>query len=231
MEKCNELVKLLGKHKNLKVQITNVEGLYTKKVTFKEIERNIYKSIKANGMLVFALSKVIGYFNQLPTGVSFIGRANKNSNKEVIYKNHFYDLQATKCFNMYNTLGTITKTKSLMETLRFEGFGPINTNVDLIEVIDLVKSNTKLSKCVPIIKENGDIAFGEYEACSKIANVHDKDTYIDGKNVLGPCGYCLQNSTQKENLDKHIKGFGFKEYCSRINESYFGKMLELKGER
>lgn len=181
---CVALLELFKIYPWFNIQITAIAGLYPK-----------YKDGIA-GCQTFmetAISMDVNLFNrvnlvtELVHGVIPIGRA-KTSTASVVKDQLDFTRKGTSCFNLYSAL--IGNGK------------PYN----LIHAIKLVKANVKAASCKPLIKENGDISLGEYEACSIVGNVNtiSDDGVIELDSSSSPCLKCITNETQLMFMKQHI---------------------------
>lgn len=182
----DDLFILLLKNKNLSIQITSVRGVYTRYHSKTSIHdalrvRHTYNKVK----------KQIVVVNKLELGITPIGRAKDNTDK-LMDKTFITDRKAPRCFNPYSVV---------------QNFSMIRDTINIVEVIDIIKTQTNSSLCIPMIKENGDMVFGEYEACNSVWNVMNDSTLVKIDNIIGPCGSCFYSKTQKETCDKHLGVF------------------------
>lgn len=190
---------LMQENKNLYIQITSVKGIYSNYIDKDEIqndlnELSIYKNIKDR----------INFFDKLENGVLPIGRAKQNLKQ--IQKFTFLDInrKVPKCFNAYNIMASL-ETKE----------------IDIFFVVNYLKTNSKTSLCVPMIKENGDMVFGEYEDCNIVWNVHTANKSIVPEKILGACGSCYTNKTQLDNVNTYLSRFRDKH--NKIDTSIYFK--------
>lgn len=217
------VLRFLLRYGNFSVQITNVKGIYSKDVKYSEIEKNIRSILKEMSDVDPSMGlhhKVplkdnsflkINFVDKLENGITLAGRAIDNVDKLTKDNLTFvYPRRATKCFNLYN----VTKELILIN----ENAG--KSILKLFHVINYVKSRSKTSKCVPFIKENGGISFGEFDSCSEVANIHDENFTKISFDMTGPCGACLTNEEQYDNLCSAGIISAFKNSLSKIDESY-----------
>lgn len=182
----DDLFILLLKNKNLSIQITSVRGVYTNYHSKTSIHdalrvRHTYSKVK----------KQIVVVNKLELGITPIGRAKDNSDK-LVDKTFITDRKAPRCFNPYSVV---------------QNFSLIKDSINVVEVIDIIKTQTNSSLCIPMIKENGDVVFGEYEACNSVWNVNNDSMEVKISDIIGPCGSCFYSKIQKEVCDKHLGVF------------------------
>lgn len=201
IELRNKIFSLMLKYKNLRLQVTSIKGLYNNFIHKNEIEPLLkklpmYKEIERN----------ILFSHKLEYGVIPIGRAKKHI--EQINKVSFVamDRAAPKCFNAYNILAMLGDKVSS----------------DINGVVNYLKMNSNTSLCVPMIKENGDMVFGEYESCNYVWNVHNQSTEIKVSNLFGACGSCYTNQKQVNNVNQYLNIFTNKH--NKIQESLYFKM-------
>ena len=227
------LLWFLLRYKNFSAQITNVKGIYSKDIKYSEIEKNIKSILKEMADVDPSLGphhKVplkdnsflnIHFVDKLENGITLAGRAIDNVDK--LTKNNLtfvYPRRATKCFNLYNI------TKEFILNNEHAG----TSRLTLFHVINYVKLRSKTSKCVPFIKENGGISFGEFDSCSEVANIHDENFTNISFDMLGPCGACIGNKTQHQSLlDNGLTSF--KDSLSKIGESYLSKQTLLSEQK
>lgn len=182
----DDLFILLLKHKNLSIQITSVRGIYTNYHSKTSIHealrvRHTYNKVKNQIVVV----------NKLELGYTTIGRAKTNIDK-LDDKSFITDRKAPKCFNLYSIIQNFSWTKD---------------TINLKEVVDIVKTQSTTSLCIPMVKENGDVVFGEYEACNTVWNVKNDSMDVKISDIVGPCGSCFYSKTQKEVCDQYLGVF------------------------
>lgn len=192
---------MMSKYKNLKLQITSIKGLYNNFIHEDDINpmlnnMPIYRTIKHN----------ILFIHELTFGVIPIGRAKDSITQIEKFSFIANNRQVPKCFNPYNIIATMRKPK-----------------LDIIFIINHLKLNSKTSFCFPLIKENGDVVFGEYESCNFVWNVHNSNQDIEYEKILGPCGSCYSNQTQIDYADKHLSVFVNRH--NKLNESLYFKTM------
>lgn len=61
--------------------------------------------------------------------------------------------------------------------------------------------------CIPMIKENGDVVFGEYNACNTVWNVKNDSMEVKIADIIGPYGSCFYSKIQKEVCDLYLGVF------------------------
>ena len=203
IELRNKIFILMSKYRNLRLQVTSIKGLYSNFIHRSEIEPilkklSIYKKIEDRILFV----------HKLEYGVIPVGRAKEHM--EQINKISFIAMDRTvpKCFNPYNIIAQLGN----------------KIGSDIRGVIDYLKMSSTTSLCVPLIKENGDMIFGEYEACNVVWNVHDSSCEIKVKDLFGSCGSCYANQTQVDNVNKHLGIFINKH--NKIKESVWSIKLK-----
>lgn len=186
IELRNKFFLLMSKYKNLRLQVTSVKGLYNNFIHKNEIEPTlkqipIYKYI--NERIIFV--------HTLEYGVIPVGRAKQY--KEQINKVSYMAMDRTvpKCFNLYNIVLNLGSKVS----------------VNILDVINYLKLNSSTSLCVPLIKENGDVVFGEFESCNIAWNIHNESYVLNVAELMGACGSCYANETQVNNVNKYLSGF------------------------
>lgn len=179
-----DILMLLYKNKKILVQITSIKGIYP---NYDLIKDNFHKTMSVKTPVISKLKKRIVFVNKFGLGILDIGRATKN--KDSIEKTTFFRTpKASKCFNLYNVLG--------------------NLDFNLVDAVNTVKAQSASSLCIPMIKENGDVVFGEYDACSKVLNVHDdidKNTKLS--DIEGPCGSCVVSKSQEVLMNNFLLKF------------------------
>lgn len=215
----------LLRYGNFSVQITNVKGIYSKDVKYSEIEKNVRSILKEMADVDPSIGlhhKVplkdniflkIHFVDKLENGITLAGRAIDNVDK--LTKNNLtfvYPREAVKCFNMYSTI------KYFIMCLE----GSYSRKFTLKDAINYVKTHSQTSKCIPFIKENGGISFGEFDSCSEVANVNDESFTELSFDMAGPCGACIGNKTQHQSLVKNNLTI-FKDSLSKMGESYYVK--------
>ena len=196
---------LMVKNKNLLIQVTSVKSIYSKPIGKKQFDDELKKLViwkKVRDRVVFE--------NTMPNGIVPIGRALENVDKfsKVDLR---LESNAPRCFNLYNALD------------HFKG--------DLIKTISHVKTHSLTSLCIPLIKENGDVMFGEYgNTCNVVYNVNstDKNPILDLEKVLGPCGKCYVSKHQESNVNSYLGCYPNKH--NKITESYYWKRKEESKE-
>lgn len=201
IELRNEIFKLMSRFGNLRLQVTSIKGLYNNFIHKNEIgpilnKLPIYKKIE---------NKIV-FVHKLEYGVLPVGNAKKHI--EQINKFTFVDMErkAPKCFNSYQIM-----------TSEFNGDKYIN------KTISILKENSKTSLCVPLVKENGDMVFGEYECCNVVWNIHNKNMKLNVEDVQGPCGSCYTNKNQVFVVDTYLHTY--KNKNNKIEESVYFKEL------
>lgn len=233
-DKPRTLLRLLLRYGNFAIQITNVKGIYSKDIKYSEIEKNIKSILKEMDDLDPALSlnqklplKDNGFLNirfidKLDNGITLAGRAISNVVKLTKDNLTFvYPRKAVKCLNLYNT------TK---EFIKINNAQSLNI-ITLKEVIDYVKLNSSTSKCVPFIKENGGISFGEYDSCGEVANINDENFTNISFDMPGPCGACLINKYQHDILYSTGIAQAFNNSLVKMKESYYVKQNVVLSEQ
>lgn len=195
---------LMVKHKNLMIQVTNVKNIYNMYITKTEFI-NALKPL----LIYKKVKDRVAFVNQFENGIVPIGRALDNISKFTTEQLRT-ESKASRCFNLYNTLQV------------FHG--------DLIKTISYVKDNSKTSLCIPLIKENGDMIFGEYgNICSVVWNVNNikrENPTILLDHLEGPCGACYVSKDQERNADIYLIGYGQKH--NKIEQSYLYKIKRGK---
>lgn len=182
----DDLFILLLKNKNLSIQITSVRGVYTNYHSKTSIEealkvRHTYKKVKNQIVVV----------NKMELGYTTVGRAKTNIDKlnDISFVT---DRKGPKCFNPYSVV---------------QNFSMIKDTINIVEVIDIIKTQTNSSLCIPMIKENGDMVFGEYNACNTVWNIKNDSMEVKIADIIGPCGSCFYSKTQKEVCDQYLGVF------------------------
>lgn len=194
----HEIFCLMVKHKNLMIQVTSVKNVYSMYITKTEFTNALKPLViykKVKDRIVFE--------NHFANGIVPIGRALNNIDKFTNGEIRL-DSKASRCFNLYNALQ--------------------HFNGDLIKTISYIKTNSSTALCIPLIKENGDVMFGEYgNICSVVWNVNneDKNPKIMLSELDGPCGACYVNYNQEMNADNYL--IGYQKKHAKIKESYLFK--------
>lgn len=190
---------LMLKHKNLMLQITNVKNVYNTHITKTEFTNTLKPLViykKVKDRIVFE--------NHFANGIVPIGRALDNVSKFTTEELRL-DSKSPRCFNLYNTLQ------------HFHG--------DLVKTISYVKDNSKTSLCIPLIKENGDVMFGEYgNICSVVWNVNNirkEHPTVRLDCLEGPCGACYVSKDQERNSEIYL--IGYEQKHRKIEQSYLFK--------
>ncbi len=194
----HEIFCLMAKHKNLFIQVTSVKNIYSMYITKTEFT-NALKPL----VIFKKIKDRITFENSIPNGIVPIGRALDNYEKfdVSLYRE---SSQAPRCFNLYNALSHL--------------------DGDLIKAISYVKTNSATSLCIPLIKENGDVMFGEYgNTCNVVYNVNneDKNPILNMRDILGPCGKCYINKTQELNVNNYLNCYPNKH--NKLTESLLYK--------
>lgn len=192
---------LMLKHKNLLIQVTSIKNIYT---NFTH-EKDFVKVLKP--LLIYKKIKDrVVFINTLENNIVPIGRGLTNIDK--LSKTDLrLSSNAPRCFNLYNAL------------YHFKG--------DLIKAISHVKTHSLTSLCIPLIKENGDVMFGEYgNTCNVVYNVNseDKNPILKLEDILGPCGKCYISKHQETNVNSYLGCYPNKH--NKITESYYWKRKE-----
>ena len=196
----DDLFILLLKNKNLYIQITSVRGVYTRYHNKTSIHdalrvRHTYNKVKNQIVVV----------NKMELGYTTVGRAKTNIDKlnDVSF---ITDRKAPKCFNLYSVIQNFSFNKD---------------TINLKEVVDIVKTQTTGSLCIPMIKENGDVVFGEYNACNAVWNIMNDSMDVKIADIIGPCGSCFYSKTQKEVCDQYLGIF-----INKYNKLYSDRELK-----
>lgn len=197
----HEIFCLILKHKNLYIQVTSVKNIYSNFTHEKEFNK-ILKPL----LIWKKVKSNVVFINTLENGIVPIGRVLDNTDK--INMDVLRTIStAPRCFNLYNALQ--------------------HFNGDLISAISHVKDFSLTALCIPLIKENGDMMFGEYgNTCSVVWNVNneDKNPILDYENLDGPCGKCYKNKVQKNSVDSYL--FMYSKRHSKITDSLYFKNKE-----
>lgn len=190
---------LMLKHKNLMLQVTNVKNVYNMHISKTEFS-NALKPL----LIYKKIKDKIVFENHFANGIVPIGRALDNVSKFTTEELRL-DSKSPRCFNLYNVLQ------------HFHG--------DLVKTISYVKDNSKTSLCIPLIKENGDVMFGEYgNICSVVWNVNNirkEHSTVRLDCLEGPCGACYVNKDQEKNVNQHLSVYTNKH--NKIEKSYLYK--------
>lgn len=201
----HEIFCLMVKHKNLFIQVTSVNKIYTRYIKKSEFIETLKK------LVIFKKVKDrVTFEDKISNAVVPIGRAMNN-----VGKFQKMDLRlnsnAPRCFNMYNALQYF--------------------NGNLVSTISHVKDHSLTSMCIPLVIENGDVIFGEYGGiCSSVYNVNlkDEDPNIFIDDIVGPCGSCYVSKMQERAVNDYL--FMYINKHNKINDSYLYKIAIPKGE-
>jgi len=191
-EQLKKVIKLMEKYPHLMIQITSVKGIY----------KNHDERIK---FLTEVLSKKklenvkdrIIICTELENGIIPIGRALDNLDylNDVSFIAH---RKSTSCFNMYNSL--------------------LGNGGNLFKAIDYLKTHSMASFCKPLIKETGEVVFGEYDACTTIINLAEislenmdsmTSMTLDISEVPGPCKECINTDSQLSFIDQYLSKYKY----------------------
>ena len=161
----DDLFILLLKHKNLSIQITSVRGVYTNYHS----KTSIHEALKVRHTYNKVKNQIV-VVNKLELGYTTVGRAKTNMDKlnDVSF---ITDRKGPKCFNLYSVIQNFSFNKD---------------TINLKEVVDIVKTQTTGNLCIPMIKENGDMVCGEYNACNAVWNVKNDSMEEKIADIFGP---------------------------------------------
>ena len=183
-EKLERLFELLTEHDDFIIQVTSIPGIYR---TYEKVKQKLGE-IKEEYDIIFDIEKIMFYDKNLE--IIPIGRAKEN----LKFHPEAFEArrQGTSCFNMY----------SVLKSTSINGVG------DILSAINYTKANTIHSFCKPMVIETGEIKFGEYQTCSTIINLNDHsldeitpELFVRQlKYISGPCGNCVNNQNQRNNL-------------------------------
>ena len=186
------IFELMLQYPMLLMKITALEGIYPNyhncirqlKELLKQMKKTVTGKILAGRISLITSKNIIA-----PVGNAFANRNNPILKEGIeLYKKELHNVG---CYNLYQILHT------------FEG--------DLISTVKYYYLNVGENK--PIIDENGNIKFGEYNICTTIANINDftvneiknGDMYINIENdSILPQGKCAFTKEQQESC-KHIR--------------------------
>lgn len=189
-EQLKKIIQLMGRYPHLLIQITTVKDIYKnheERVEF--LEKKIKKISKKYGS---GIAERMLVCTELENGIIPIGRALKNLD----YLNDVSFIakrKSTSCFNMYNSL--------------------LGNDGNLFKAIDYLKTHSMASFCKPLIKETGEVVFGEYDACQTIINLSElsmenmenmENMILDISEVPGPCKECINTELQISLIDQYL---------------------------
>lgn len=186
---ADKIFTFLYKNKNLSIQITSVRGVYTRYHSITNITEHLMNRYSRTKIRIRSSQFTI--VNKLELGYTTVGRAIDNTEK--LDKVSFItDRKAPRCFNPYSIL---------------QNFSFTNNSIELYKVVNVLKSQTTSSLCIPMIKENGDMVFGEYESCNSVWNVNNDTDVVTIADIVGPCGACFYHKQQKDTCDQYLPIF------------------------
>lgn len=190
-ELFNKLVKIIidTEYVNIHLQVTSVKGIYSNYISQADVDKVIRDNFSTDDrMLLLERIKLVTNFEN---GIISVGKA-KNNIEQIKKFSYIYPSKAPKCYNLYSMI--------------------VNLGLrNIIDIIDAVKANTKYSNCVPLIKENGDLSFGEFDVCTKEYNINSANRELNIKEINGPCGECYSNPNME------IRGNAIKHYLKLLN--------------
>jgi organic radical activating enzyme len=193
-EQLKKVLKIMEKSENVLMQITSVKGIYKDHDTrVKFLKKKLSKIAKKKPEVYSRILLCL----DLPNGIIPVGRAKQNIDK-LKELSFIAERKSTSCFNMYSSLQ--------------------GNDGNLFKAIDYVKANSMATFCKPLIKENGKIVFGEYQACQTIIDLSEftlemmnnmHDMVLDVPEVPGPCGNCVNTNSQQTLIDQYLNKFKY----------------------